>query len=111
MFMPAYSRNEVVLVRYPFTSGIGEKIRPAVVVSAPHISQDVIITPLTSRTNALLPGEFLLADWTAAGLNAPTSVKRGLYTLRNELIIKSIGYLSKRDSDQLEKSLRSWLGW
>jgi mRNA interferase MazF len=111
MFMPAYSRNEVILVRYPFTSGIGVKIRPAVVVSAPHISQDIIITPLTSQINALLPGEFLLADWAITGLNAPTSVKRGLYTLQNELVIKSIGHLSKRDSNQLEESLKSWLGW
>lgn len=76
--MPAYSRNEVVLVRYPLTRGIGAKIRPAVVVSAPHISQDVIITPLTSRINALLPGEFLLTDWTTAGLNAPTSLQTRL---------------------------------
>jgi mRNA interferase MazF len=45
--MPSCSRNDVVLVRYPFSDLSGSKVRPAVVVSAPHPSQDWIIVPLT----------------------------------------------------------------
>ncbi|MHC5936512.1 hypothetical protein [Nostoc sp.] len=44
-------------------------VRPAVVVSAPHVSQDILITPLTSKTGALLEGEFVLSEWASAGLN------------------------------------------
>jgi len=60
--MPSCSRNDVVLVRYPFTDLSGSKVRPAVVVSAPHPSQDVFIVPLTSRVGSLLEGEFELGQ-------------------------------------------------
>jgi hypothetical protein len=33
--MPSFSRNDVVLVAYPFSDCIGVKVRPAVVVSGP----------------------------------------------------------------------------
>ena len=76
--MPSYSKNEVVLVRYPFSDLSSAKVRPAVVVNAPHLSQDVLIVPLTSRTAALLAGEFVLVGWREAGLNVETAVKRGI---------------------------------
>jgi len=84
--MPSYSKNEVILVRYPFSDLSSVKVRPAIIVNAPHVSQDVFIVPLTSQTASLLAGEFVLADWTAAGLNVPTAVKRGLYTVHEGLI-------------------------
>ena len=45
--MPNYSKNEVILVRYPFSALSGVKVRPAIIVNAPHVSQDVFIVPLT----------------------------------------------------------------
>ncbi len=79
--MPNSSKNDIILVQYPFSDSFGAKVRPAVVVSTPHVSQDIFVVPLTSKTESLLSGEFLLADWTAEGLNVPTAVKRGLYTV------------------------------
>ena len=108
--MPNYSKHEVVLVRYPFSNLSGSKVRPAVVVNAPHISQDVFILPLTSKTSPLLAGEFVLADWSQAGLNVPSAVKRGLYTLHQGLIVKAIGKLTDTDANSLEDALRDWLG-
>lgn len=108
--MASSSKNDVILVRYPFSDLSSAKVRPAVVVSAPHVSQDIFIVPLTSRTASLLAGEFLLADWTAAGLNVPTAVKRGLYTVYQGLILKTVGRLTQRDVEQVERSLRDWLG-
>mgnify|MGYP001034667359 CR=1 FL=1 len=108
--MPSYSKNDVILVRYPFSDLSDAKVRPAIVVNAPHVSRDVFIVPLTSRITSLLAGEFVLADWAAAGLNVPTAVKRGLYTVHETLIIKSIGRLTHPDAEQVERSLRKWLG-
>lgn len=108
--MPNFSRNEVVLVRYPFSDLSNIKVRPAVVMSAPHISQDVFIVALTSKTAALLPGEFVLRDWSKAGLNTSTAVKRNVYTLHTQLIIKSIGRLTRKDSQMLEHALKQWFG-
>ncbi len=107
---PSCSRNDVVLVRYPFTDLSGSKVRPAIVVSAPHPSQDVFIVPLTSRTDSLLEGEFGLSQWKAAGLNVPTAMKRGLYTVHETLVLRRVGTLAAADAARLRNSLRSWLG-
>jgi mRNA interferase MazF len=108
--MPSYSKGEIVLVRYPFSDLSDTKVRPAVVVSAPHISLDGFIVPLTSKGQSLLPGEFILSDWKGAGLNVASAVKRGLFTIHQNLIIKVIGAISPNDNERLELSLRSWLG-
>lgn len=82
--MPSYSQNDLILVRYPFSDLSSSKVRPAIIVNALHISQDIFIVPLTSRTASPLSGEFLLAEWAKAGLNIPSAVKRGItqFTLR-----------------------------
>lgn len=108
--MKSYFKGEVVLVRYPFSDLSGSKVRPAVIVSAPHVSQDLFIVPLTSNITSLLMGEFVLTDWKAAKLHVPTAVKRGLYTVHESLIAKALGKLSNPDAKALESSLREWLG-
>jgi len=108
--MPNYSKTEVILVRYPFTDLSDSKVRPAVVVSAPHASHDLIVVPLTSRIASLLEGEFVLVDWSGAGLNVPSAVKRGLYTVDQTLILKVVGRLKPDDAARVERSLRTWLG-
>jgi mRNA interferase MazF len=107
--MANYSHGDVILVRYPFSNLAGAKVRPAVVVNAPHVSRDVIIVPLTSRVTGLLAGEFVLQGWQSAGLNVPLAVKRGLYTLEDSLIVRVVGGLSAPDLRLLEQSLRTWL--
>ncbi|MEK7733566.1 MAG: type II toxin-antitoxin system PemK/MazF family toxin [Planctomycetota bacterium] len=109
--MQNYSKNDVILVRYPFADLSGSKIRPAVVISVPHISDDIFVVPLTSKTASLLPGEFELTDWSSAGLNVVTAVKRGIYTVNRSLVIKAVGKLSSSDSKRLESSLHNWLGF
>jgi len=109
MSTPSYSRNDVVLVRYPFSNLFSSKVRPAVVVNAPHASEDIFVVPLTSKTLSLLAGEFILSDWAAAGLTVPTAAKRGLYTVHPTLIVKLVGRLTETDATHLEHSLRDWL--
>ena len=82
--MPNYSKNNVILVRYPFSDLSSSKIRPAIIVSKAHVSVDVLIVPLTSKISPLLPGEFALAEWKQAGLNVPTVAKRGIYTIEKK---------------------------
>jgi mRNA interferase MazF len=108
--MPSYSKHDVILVRYPFSDLSNSKVRPAVVVSASHPSQDIMITPLTSKTSPLLEGEFVLSEWAGAGLNVATAIKRGIYTVHESLVIKVIGQLMDIDAKQLEQSLQGWLG-
>ena len=105
--MPSYSRNDIILVAYPFSDLSSSKVRPAVVVSAPSISQDIMIAPLTSKINSLMEGEFVLTEWLAVGLNMASATKRGLYTVHENLIVKKIGVLVEADAEQLNQSLRT----
>ena len=107
--MPSFSRHNLILVRYPFSDLSSSKVRPAVVVNGPHVSHDLLIVPLTSRTTGLLPGEFVLSDWRAAGLNVPSAIKRGIYTVEASLVIKLVGQLASSDTVALDTSLRMWL--
>ena len=52
----------------------------------------------------------MLNEWVAAGLNVPTVVKRGVYTVRESLVIRVVGKLVGIDAAQLDQSLRGWLG-
>ncbi len=108
--MPSFSKNEVVLVRYPFLDSTNFKIRPAVIVNAPHVSQDLFIVALTSKTQSLLSGEFVLSEWQNAGLNVATAVKRGVFTIHEKLVLKEVGKLADSDTESLDKSLRVWFG-
>jgi mRNA interferase MazF len=108
--MPSFSKNEVILVRYPFSDLTASKVRPAIIVGATRSSEDYMIVPLTSKTDHLLPGEFALFGWQFAGLNLPSAVKRGLYTVHGSLILKSVGRLSAMDLNLVERSLCLWLG-
>ncbi len=69
--MPNFSKNEIVLIRYPFSDLTELKVRPAVVVNAAHVSKDLFIVALTSKTlfpssgpisfvNNMLPSTFAI---------------------------------------------------
>lgn len=107
--MPNFSKNEVVLVRYPFSDLTSSKVRPAIIINAPHSSQDLFVVALTSKTSNLLAGEFILTEWKKAGLNVETAVKRGIFTIKETLVRKRVGKLQDADAKQLKNSLRDWL--
>lgn len=106
--MPNFSKNEIVLVRYPFSDLTNSKVRPAVVVNAAHVSKDLFIVALTSKTQSLMAGEFVLSEWHTVGLNVATAVKRGVFTIHEKLVLKSVGKLIDSDAESLDKSLRGW---
>ena len=107
--MRNFSKSEIVLVRYPFSDLTSSKVRPAVVVNAPHTSQDLFVVALTSKTNNLLASEFILSDWKLGGLNVETAVKRGIFTIKQTLVKIHVGKLTDADAEQLKKSLCDWL--
>jgi len=108
--MKNYFKYEIILVKYPFTDLSDTKVRPAVIISEDNTLLDVFIVPLTSKTNKLLSDEFVLEYWKESGLNIPTAVKRGIYTISKKIIIKSIGKLKKKDANNLLISVKKWLG-
>ena len=108
--MTSYDRGDVILAILPFSDMSGIKKRPAVVVSAQHPSVDLLLLPLTSQTQNLQLGEFVLQEWQEAGLLFPSAVKRGLFTLDRACVMRRLGRVSSSDLSKLEQALRLWFG-
>ena len=108
--MTSYDQGDVVLATLPFSDLSGIKKRPAVVVSAPHPSVDLLLLPLTSQTQNLQLGEFVLQEWQEAGLLFPSAVNRGLFTLDRAYVTRRLGRVSSSDLLKLEQALRLWFG-
>ncbi len=105
-----HNRGAVVLLPFPFSDRSGAKLRPAVIVSPPYPSDDLLVLAVTSVGEALRPGEFPIRAWRQAGLLHPSFAKRALASVSGDLVRKSLGHLHGDDLNRLDEALRLWLG-
>ena len=87
--------GEVFICQFPFTSGTGSKIRPALVLF--DLQQDAVICRVTSvsRTGTL---DVTLNDWRAAGLLKPSVARLDrLVTAEKTVFLRRLGVLSDAD--------------
>lgn len=98
------SRNDVVLLPIPFTDLTSRKVRPAIVVGKQ--GSDVFVVPISSQ---LENTDWVLEEWSAAGLNVRCGVKAQVATVEEKRIIKIVGSLKSRDIETLNKHLRRWI--
>ena len=98
--------GDVVAADFPGVTGI--KRRPAIVVSTDvyHAHRpDVIICLLTTQiTSATAPTDYVLRDWTAAGLHRPSASRSFLATVPTAGIT-AIGHLSDHDWQEVQARL------
>jgi mRNA-degrading endonuclease toxin of MazEF toxin-antitoxin module len=97
------SRGDVILVNYPFASGTGSKVRPAVVIQRNRNNSrldNTIIAQLTSRTRHARtePTQLLIEAASAASQQAGLLIASPLscenvYTVRQDIIARKIGTL------------------
>jgi mRNA interferase MazF len=86
--------------------------RPAVVVSSIGYnsrSPDVMLAQVTSRLNRPHPGDHVLADWAAAGLNVPSLIRAKIFTIEAVLVRRRIGTLTAQDMAAFDTCLRQVL--
>ena len=106
--MTTYKQGEIVLIRFPFTSGEEEKKRPALVLVDTG-DDDIVVARVTSQqgTTAF---DVPLSDWRQAGLLLPSIVRiHKLATLEKGLIDRPLGALTARDWQQIREAvLRLW---
>ena len=99
--------GDVVTVDFPGAQGV--KRRPAVVVSTEvyhTVRPDVVVAVLTSQlAGALASTDYLLQDWSTAGLRVPTAFRSYFATLP-AAAVRVIGRLSDRDMEQVTERLR-----
>jgi mRNA interferase MazF len=97
-------RGDIVLVDFPFATGGGSKVRPALVVQCDRNNarlQDTIVAIMTSNTSRAVtePTQCLIdpshPDWHSSGLKLASVVKcENIYTFNNRRILRRIGQLS-----------------
>ncbi|MGC8490207.1 MAG: type II toxin-antitoxin system PemK/MazF family toxin [Syntrophobacteraceae bacterium] len=93
-----FSPGDVVAIDFPGVSGV--KRRPAIVVSSPvyHTSRpDLIVCLITSQTVLPGPTDYMLQDWSQAGLRAPSTFRSFFATLPPATHPVLVGHVSERD--------------
>ncbi|MHB2021406.1 MAG: type II toxin-antitoxin system PemK/MazF family toxin [Candidatus Xenobia bacterium] len=92
--------GDIVVVDFP--GATGTKRRPAVVLSTTvyHANRpDVILGLLTTQVaNATSPTDYILQDWSQAGLHQPSAFRSYVVTIPASAVRRS-GRLSDRDSE------------
>jgi mRNA interferase MazF len=91
--------GEVYLCRFPFTDGVGSKVRPSLVLF--DFGEDAIVCRVTGRirTGGMNIG---IDDWSEAGLLKPSIVRLDkIITAERSVFIKKLGMLSNRDLDKV----------
>jgi mRNA interferase MazF len=106
--MAVYKPSEVVLVEFPFTSGVGRKLRPALVILDAG-DADLLVARIATQAS-LTPFDVAVADWRGAGLLAPSSVRlHKLATLEKSDIHRTLGHLQATDRQRVAAVLRRML--
>lgn len=111
--MTVCGRGDVVVVGFVFSDESGTKLRPAVVLSSPRYHsarQEMIVAAITSNVQRRLYGDHRIADWREAGLLFPSVATGILRTIKQTMVGRKLGSLSKPDLDAIDRELRRCLG-
>jgi mRNA interferase MazF len=103
-----YQFGDIVIVEYPFSDGVREKLRPGVVISA-QADGDLLLARITSKTPNTFT-DILLADWKASSLIAASTVRlEKLSNILAKRVGEKIGKLSGHDRRQIIAGLRAFV--
>ena len=106
--MPPYKPGDVVLVRFPFTSGAGSKQRPGLVILDTG-DDDLLVARITTHSSSTA-FDVPVTDWRGAGLLAPSNVRlHKLATLEKSDIHRTLGHLLETDHQSVALVLRRML--
>lgn len=112
-------RGDIILVQYPYSSGTGSKMRPALVVQPDRNNQrltNVILAPITSTTHRRNEPTQVLVDPTTvdgqgSGLKHVSVVTcENLSTVAQSLVKRRLGKLPSVTMQQVNGSLKAALG-
>ena len=109
--------GDVVLVKFPFTSLVKDKKRPALVLKlTEHSSRIKLVTVamITSKIDGYkIAGDVLMQDWEEANLLHPSILRMSkIATVDDVLIDQKLGSLSKKDMNLAKASFqRTFADW
>ena len=109
--MTAYEPGEVVLVPFPFGQRAGGRKRPALIISGAgynHETGQLIIAQVTGRVSgSSRVGDYLIQNWSAAGLLGPSIVRARVATVESGLVLRKIGALTPDDLSAALSAIRT----
>lgn len=111
--MTKIKRGDVILVEVMFSSGLGAKLRPALVLSDTEYNKnrgEVIVSGITSNTKRIHVGDTEISDWENAGLKVPSLATAVIQTVKKDRIQKRLGQVEKTDFLRIENNLAKALG-
>lgn len=109
--MMSYPRGDIVLVAFPYSSGVQSRTRPALIILDTG-DPDVLVARITTQLYQT-PHDVTIADWRGAGLLARSVVRlHKLATLEKALLQRRLGALQPADHHAvaavLQRTLGSW---
>lgn len=113
------TRGDVVLVQFPFATGRGSKLRPALVVQSDRgnarMANTIIVQITTNLRRVSEPTQLLVDPATPggqpSGLLAPSAVScENMATIHESRIVRTIGRLPSNLMQQIDACLRASLG-
>ena len=107
--MIACDHGDVVLVGFVFSDESGRKLRPALVISSSayhRARREVIVAAITSNVRRRLFADHIVVDWQTAGLLFPSLVTGIVRTVKQTMIERTLGSLSKADMQAVDRGLR-----
>lgn len=109
-----YKQQDIVLVDFGFSEGIGSKKRPALIISSDNYHknrQEAIMVAITGNIERILFGDTKIEGWKEAGLLYPSLVTGIIRTIKGNMIIRRLGTLSKPDFQKVQKNLKRSMGF
>jgi len=103
---------DVVAVPFPFTDRDAAKRRPALVISNERFNQQhkqLVLAMITTATDNVWPGDVSFTHWQAVGLKVACHFRLKLFTLDQNLVLKTIGHLSSQDVKSVRAGLMDYL--
>jgi mRNA interferase MazF len=103
----SHSQGEVLLVSLVFSSQVGNKRRPVVVVYD-SVDADLLVAPITSHV-ARTSFDVTVTQWQRAGLRLPSVVRVDkLATIEQTTIVRQLGKMSPADWGSITIALREF---
>jgi len=98
------SFGDVVLIKFPFSSGLESKKRPAFIIRDTH-DGDVILCRITSKIyNSKY--DYFIERWVGLGLKLPSVIRlHKIATVEYSMIEKVMGTFSDIEKNEIEKIL------
>jgi mRNA interferase MazF len=110
--MTAYNRGDVILISFIFSDESGTKLRPAIIISSNDYHQgrqEAIIAAITSQTDRLLFGDYLIKDWNKSGLLFPSVVTGIIRTVKQSMIDRKLGTVPVAEMQAIDGKLSASL--